>query len=155
MGASGFVLRRLAAKTSQPHSSRCSALTTFANLSSIGEFPRMNDPATGRARRTSGVDYGRTASIIRALLIQRMVMSSKSIILFAAGVILAPVSAQPFEVERITASVSAVSGPVNGVLIQRNGETLAIYGDPRPEPAKVRRVLFTHHRRDVVWAGGG
>jgi glyoxylase-like metal-dependent hydrolase (beta-lactamase superfamily II) len=42
---------------------------------------------------------------------------------------------------------------VNGVLIQRNGETLAIYGDPRPNPARARRVLFTHYRRDVVWAG--
>ena len=44
-------------------------------------------------------------------------------------------------------------GPVNGVLIERNGETLAVYGDPRPQPARAKMVLFTHHRRDVVWAG--
>lgn len=80
-------------------------------------------------------------------------MLSKSMVLLAAGVLLAPVAAQPFEVEKITASVSVVRGPVNGVLIQRKGETLIIYGDPRPEPAKTQRVLFTHHRRDVVWVG--
>jgi len=77
-------------------------------------------------------------------------MSSKFIILLATCVLLA---AKPFPVEKITASVSVVHGPVNGVLIQRNGEALAIYGDPRPEPGKAQRVLFTHHRRDVVWAG--
>jgi glyoxylase-like metal-dependent hydrolase (beta-lactamase superfamily II) len=42
---------------------------------------------------------------------------------------------------------------VNGALIERSGKQLAVYGDPRPEPAQVEQVLFTHHRRDVVWAG--
>src|SRR5216684_2292563 len=79
-------------------------------------------------------------------------MSWKSVILFTAGATVAAAAA-PFGVEKITADVSVVRGPVNGVLIQRNGETLIIYGDPRPEPAKARHVLFTHHRRDVVWAG--
>jgi len=65
---------------------------------------------------------------------------------FAAG-------AKPLPAEKLTASVSVVRGPVNGVLIQRSGQTLAIYGDPRPNPPAVRQVLFTHHRRDVVWAG--
>jgi hypothetical protein len=82
-----------------------------------------------------------------------MIMSSKSIVLLATCLPLAPAAQKPFPVERITANVSVVRGPVNGVLIQRNGEALAIYGDPRPEPGKARRVLFTHHRRDVVWAG--
>jgi glyoxylase-like metal-dependent hydrolase (beta-lactamase superfamily II) len=42
---------------------------------------------------------------------------------------------------------------VNGVLVERKGGTIAIYGDPRPVPAKAKMVMFTHHRRDVAWAG--
>jgi glyoxylase-like metal-dependent hydrolase (beta-lactamase superfamily II) len=64
-----------------------------------------------------------------------------------------PLAAQPIVVEKLTASLSVARGPVNGVLIQRNGETLAVYGDPRPNAARSKQVLFTHHRRDVVWAG--
>jgi glyoxylase-like metal-dependent hydrolase (beta-lactamase superfamily II) len=56
-------------------------------------------------------------------------------------------------VEPITPSISLVRGPVNGVLMRRQGGTLAIYGDPRDVPAKAQMVFFTHHRRDVVWAG--
>jgi glyoxylase-like metal-dependent hydrolase (beta-lactamase superfamily II) len=67
--------------------------------------------------------------------------------LFSAALHAAPA------VEKITARVSFVRGAVNGVLIQQGGQTLAIYGDPRPQPAAVSTVLFTHHRRDVVWAG--
>ena len=48
--------------------------------------------------------------------------------------------AQPFPVEKITDEVTVVHGPVNGVLIERRGETLAIYGDPRPEPAKAGQI---------------
>src|SRR6058998_2509026 len=80
-------------------------------------------------------------------------MHSKAIILLASFVPLVPAAARPFPVEKIPASVSVEHGPVNGVLIQRKGEALAIYGDPRPEPAKAQQVLFTHHRRDLVWAG--
>jgi hypothetical protein len=89
----------------------------------------------------------------RGVLIQQMIMPWKSLVLLATCVPLAAPAAKPFPVERITASVSVVRGPVNGVLIQRNREALAVYGDPRPEPGKARQVLFTHHRRDVVWAG--
>ena len=56
-------------------------------------------------------------------------------------------------VEPIAPGVSVVHGPVNGVLIDKQGETLAIYGDPREAPATIKTVLFTHHRRDVAWAG--
>ena len=80
-------------------------------------------------------------------------MSWTSLVLFAAIAPVATAAARPFTVEKITDEVSVVHGPVNGVLIQRPGETLAIYGDPRPEPAMARQVLFTHYRRDVVWAG--
>jgi len=55
--------------------------------------------------------------------------------------------------EQITSSVAIVRGPVNGVLINRPSGSLAIYGDPRDVPAAVQKVFFTHHRRDVVWAG--
>ena len=57
------------------------------------------------------------------------------------------------QVVRITPSVSLVRGPVNGVLVSRHGRMLAIYGDPRQPAAAADKVLFTHHRRDVVWAG--
>ncbi len=54
--------------------------------------------------------------------------------------------------EEIAAGVRVVRGAVNGVLLERNGKTLAIYGDPRENPEPVDTVLLTHHRRDVVWA---
>ncbi|HXI38705.1 MAG TPA: MBL fold metallo-hydrolase, partial [Bryobacteraceae bacterium] len=70
-----------------------------------------------------------------------------------AGAILATSAAPSAPVEKIAAGFTVIRGPVNGVLIQRNGQRLAIYGDPRPKPAVADQVLFTHHRRDVVWAG--
>src|SRR5678815_2747095 len=82
-----------------------------------------------------------------------MIMSRTFLALFAAGALLAPAAAQSWPVEKIAASVFVVRGPVNGVLIQRNGDTLAIYGDPRPKLVSASQVLFTHHRRDVAWAG--
>jgi glyoxylase-like metal-dependent hydrolase (beta-lactamase superfamily II) len=80
-------------------------------------------------------------------------MSPKFVALLALVSKLARGAESPYPIEKVSDSVSVLHGAVNGVLIQHNGERLAIYGDPRPEPAKVRRVLFTHHRRDVVWAG--
>ncbi|MGH7247320.1 MAG: MBL fold metallo-hydrolase, partial [Pseudomonadota bacterium] len=76
-------------------------------------------------------------------------MDSKSIVLLAACVALAPAA----PIEKLTPSVSLVRGPINGVLIHRQGDTLAIYGDPRPHPPNASEVLFTHARRDVAWAG--
>jgi glyoxylase-like metal-dependent hydrolase (beta-lactamase superfamily II) len=57
------------------------------------------------------------------------------------------------EVETIGAGLTFIRGPVNGARIERAGKTLAAYGDPRDDPAPVDMVLFTHTRRDVVWAG--
>jgi len=57
--------------------------------------------------------------------------------------------------EEITPGLKVVPGAVNGTLLERNGKLLAFYGDPREQPAAVDTVLFTHHRRDVVWAGPG
>ena len=42
---------------------------------------------------------------------------------------------------------------VNGVFIEDTGRTLVIYGDPSGCLEKADMVLFTHSRRDVVWAG--
>jgi len=53
----------------------------------------------------------------------------------------------------ITPRLTVVPGPVNGVLLEEDGHVLAIYGDPRPEPVKSEKVLFTHFRRDAAWAG--
>ena len=72
---------------------------------------------------------------------------------FFIAAALAPLVAKQLPIENVGASVSVVRGPVNGVLIQRNGAVLAIYGDPRSQPGNAQQVLFTHHRRDVVWAG--
>lgn len=79
-------------------------------------------------------------------------MLSKS---FMAAALAPWLLAKQFPIEKIGASVSVVRGPVNGVLIQRGRAVLAIYGDPRPDPANAQKVLFTHCRRDVVWAGRG
>src|SRR3974377_2116856 len=46
--------------------------------------------------------------------------------------------------------VTFLTGPVNGLLIQ--GKVL-VYGDSHGRVKGVRNVLFTHARRDVVWAG--
>jgi len=62
-------------------------------------------------------------------------------------------AAQDVSIEVIGDGVQVVHGAVNGVRIERDGQTLAVYGDPRDEPPAVDTVLFTHHRRDVVWAG--
>ncbi len=56
---------------------------------------------------------------------------------------------------RLSPSVSVIPGPVNGVLLTGNGKTLAIYGDSGKANLRVEKVLFTHFRRDVTWAGRG
>jgi glyoxylase-like metal-dependent hydrolase (beta-lactamase superfamily II) len=61
-------------------------------------------------------------------------------------------AAEQYPAERLAQGVEVVRGPVNGVLLRRGTKTLAIYGDPRPG-ARAEQVLFTHNRRDVVWAG--
>ena len=53
----------------------------------------------------------------------------------------------------ITKSVRIRSGAVNGVLIEKNGKNLVVYGDPKDDIKHAEMVLFTHFRRDVVWAG--
>jgi len=63
--------------------------------------------------------------------------------------------AKPGAVEVLSPSVHLLPGPVNGVQIKQNGGTLVVYGDPTGTVRQADMVLFTHSRRDVVWAGRG
>jgi len=49
--------------------------------------------------------------------------------------------------------VSFIPGPVNGVSIEKDNARLIVYGDPTGKIENAELVLFTHSRRDVVWAG--
>ncbi len=55
--------------------------------------------------------------------------------------------------ENISRSITLHSGAVNGVIVEKNGKKLVIYGDPWYDIKKSDMILFTHFRRDVVWAG--
>jgi glyoxylase-like metal-dependent hydrolase (beta-lactamase superfamily II) len=55
--------------------------------------------------------------------------------------------------QALTKSVRVIAGPVNGVVLEKNGKRLVIYGDPGNEVKQADLVLFTHFRRDVTWAG--
>ncbi len=61
--------------------------------------------------------------------------------------------AAQYRTETVAPRVVVVHGPVNGVIVSAGVKPFAIYGDPRAKAAPVSRVLFTHHRRDVAWAG--
>ena len=74
------------------------------------------------------------------------------VIIFCLG-ILPMLGSPPPRVRVLAPGVELVQGPVNGLLITRNGKTLAVYGDPGLRQHAAGMVLFTHHRRDVVWAG--
>jgi glyoxylase-like metal-dependent hydrolase (beta-lactamase superfamily II) len=56
-------------------------------------------------------------------------------------------------VRKLSPHVSVCRGSVNGAFIERDGQFLVIYGDPDTLLNKADKVLFTHSRRDVVWAG--
>src|SRR5262249_57725664 len=55
-------------------------------------------------------------------------------------------------IEKIGTRVSVVRGPINGVRLEAEGKSLAVYGDPRVDPPPAERVLLTSSRRDVAWA---
>jgi len=57
------------------------------------------------------------------------------------------------ESQKISQSIRISSGPINGVVIERNGKKLVVYGDPEDEIKNADMVLFTDFRRDLVWAG--
>jgi len=54
---------------------------------------------------------------------------------------------------RISESVTLNPGAVNGVTVAKDGAKLVIYGDPGNKVRRSDMVLFTHYRRDVIWAG--
>ena len=54
--------------------------------------------------------------------------------------------------ERITEHLVLSGGAVNGVVLEHEGERLAVYGAPNGEELRVDQMLLTHHRRDVIWA---
>jgi glyoxylase-like metal-dependent hydrolase (beta-lactamase superfamily II) len=51
----------------------------------------------------------------------------------------------------LPADVRFVEGPVNSLAVEAAGRRVVFYGEQPAQPAEA--VLFTHHRRDVVWAG--
>ncbi len=56
---------------------------------------------------------------------------------------------------KLSDHVSLIPGPVNGACIEKDNARLVIYGDPTGKIEQAEKVLFTHSRRDVVWAGRG
>ncbi|HBE39663.1 MAG TPA: hypothetical protein DDW27_00350 [Bacteroidales bacterium] len=79
----------------------------------------------------------------------RSLYNYKQLLIYLIPVILL----QCADSQRLTESVRIVRGAVNGVEVKRNGSTLVIYGDPDNKIRKADIVLFTHFRRDVIWAG--
>jgi len=57
------------------------------------------------------------------------------------------------EVTRLSDHVSLIPGPINSVDIEKDNAHLVIYGARGGEIKNADIVLFTHSRRDVVWAG--
>jgi glyoxylase-like metal-dependent hydrolase (beta-lactamase superfamily II) len=56
-------------------------------------------------------------------------------------------------VVQLSEHVSFVAGSINGVVIEKDNARLVVYGDPACIIKNAEMVLFTHSRRDVVWAG--
>jgi glyoxylase-like metal-dependent hydrolase (beta-lactamase superfamily II) len=54
---------------------------------------------------------------------------------------------------QLSEHVSLIPGPVNGVCVGKDNARLVVYGDPAGVIENAEMVLFTHSRRDVVWAG--
>ncbi|MHC4121884.1 MAG: MBL fold metallo-hydrolase, partial [Planctomycetota bacterium] len=56
-------------------------------------------------------------------------------------------------IRKLSPHVSVCEDSVNGVFIEADGQFLVVYGDPDERLEKADKVLFTHSRRDIVWAG--
>lgn len=78
----------------------------------------------------------RTAAVIALLLALPLVGQSKT-----------------ETVIQLSKHVSLIPGPVNGVIISKDDAHLVVYGDPAGKIENAEMVMFTHSRRDVVWAG--
>ena len=57
--------------------------------------------------------------------------------------------------EPLPPGLSLIPGPVNGAFIERDGQSLAVYGDPSGQRPTPETVLLTEARRDATWAARG
>jgi len=53
----------------------------------------------------------------------------------------------------ISPNFELIRGDINGAIIKSGRNRLVVYGDPSNVLSQADMVLFTHARRDVVWAG--
>jgi glyoxylase-like metal-dependent hydrolase (beta-lactamase superfamily II) len=53
----------------------------------------------------------------------------------------------------ISPNLALIRGDINGAIIKSGGNRLVVYGDPAHVLSGAEMVLFTHARRDVIWAG--
>jgi len=65
------------------------------------------------------------------------------------------IGAHEFSTEAPTPGFNFIPGPVNSVFLERNGKSLAVYGDPSGRRPTPDTVLLTQARRDVTWAARG
>ncbi len=79
--------------------------------------------------------------------------SLSSILTGCLFVVATPGFCQADTEETLSPHVSVRHGAVNGVAIEQDGHRLVVYGDPTGSWQTAERVLFTHGRRDVAWAG--
>jgi len=75
------------------------------------------------------------------------------VIIVITSFLLAAVTSGGEQSVQLSEHVSLISGPINGICIEKDNARLVIYGDPAGTIENAEMVLFTHSRRDVVWAG--
>ncbi len=68
-------------------------------------------------------------------------------------ILLIPCTALSADRIPLSPHVTLIQEAVNGVVIEKGGRNLIIYGDPTSNTTNADMVLFTHHRRDIVWPG--
>lgn len=60
-------------------------------------------------------------------------------------------SSSSWGAEEITPQCTVTPGPINGVLIEREGAGLAVYGWANDDAKQIEHILLPHGRRDLVW----
>jgi len=53
----------------------------------------------------------------------------------------------------VSPNLELIRGDINGAVIKSGKNRLVVYGDPSDALSQADMVLFTHARRDVIWAG--
>ncbi len=97
----------------------------------------MGEGKSNRRGMAGGIHYG----------LRRVLMQGKSPWRPALALLIAAVCGTAAE---LPDGMRFLPGPVNGLLVR---DRVLVYGDPEDRAANVRYVLFTHARRDAVWAG--